>query len=153
MSNALSHLKIALIVVAVLLAGCGPDTYTLSYAVTLYDEINDGIELDKQGFCYGVGGYDDMSPGQQVRILNGSGDVIGVAELSNGVFQKSGTIFSYIHQDACTFSAKVELPYADVYQIEGRGNWTVTFEELKESDWILDLELGFDETQLPGRGR
>ena len=47
-----------------------------------------------------------------------------------------------IDKASCTFHAEIELPRADLYQIEGRGNYTVTFDEMKENDWQLSLSLG-----------
>ena len=47
-----------------------------------------------------------------------------------------------IFKASCTFRAEIEVPRSDLYQIEGRGNYTVTFDEMKANDWELNLSLG-----------
>ena len=152
MQIAFKHFAIALAVGVVLLMGCSPDdpdTYTLKYALTLYGEPGEFYAVGIGSFCYGVGGYSDISQGRQVKVLDGNGSIIGVAEFSYGEYQKDLTKGVYDPrlggrdgQESCTFSADIEVPYADFYQIEGRGNYTVTFDELTESDWVLSLSLG-----------
>ena len=132
------HFGVASIVMVVSLVSCGPDTYTLELNLTLYGEVGYSIEQVGGIACNGIEGYEDISEGQQVRVLDGSGNVIGVSKWAKGALVNVPSF----GQDSCSFYTLIELPRADVYQIEGRGNYTVTFDELKESDWELFLALG-----------
>lgn len=167
------HLLVTTLI-TLLLISCGPQTYSLELYLTLYDETGSNIEFDELR-CNGRLSYEDISRGQQIRVLDGSDNVIGVSKWSSGIPSANEQLFETlkgkaeseaegdfdaayhyyvmlkisfqletISNDECTLFAKIEVPKADIYQIEGRGNHTVTFDELKETDWNLYLSLGED---------
>jgi hypothetical protein len=89
------------------------------------------------GDCIGKGGYDDITVGAGVVIVDGTGTTIAVGHLGEGIYDKNAT--------SCTFDFTVEdVPSAKFYSIRigRRGGPTFSLEELEELDWTMDLSLG-----------
>ena len=132
--------RAAALVVACLLtlAACGGSGETqLVGTVTLLDADGSGIEAgvsDGSTYCTGIGGYSNIHPGAEVMVLDGSGAIVGVGDLSRG----DGTTV------LCIFGFTVPVKQADFYTIEiaRRAGPTYSHDELVADEWTVSLSLG-----------
>jgi hypothetical protein len=129
---------IAMIAALVATTGCSALTkkYTISGEFTLRESAIDGDAILRTEItCAGRGGYSDIRPGLQVLVKNGSGETLGISDLGVGDKTEFPT---------CKFPFKVtDLPRSDFYSIEvgRRGSLEYSFNDLKERDWIVNLEI------------
>lgn len=103
-------------------------------AASVQAEFDESMAGAKMPSCPpGFGGFADITDGTQVRVLDGSGAVVGVTTLDNGI-----KVF-----DSCMFVFTAKVPDAQIYQIEigQRPPYTVTRAELKAQDNALSLTI------------
>lgn len=89
------------------------------------------------GDCIGMRGYDDITVGAGVVIIDGSGTTIANGHLGEGIYDEEAT--------SCTFDFTVEdIPASDFYSVRvgNRDGPTYSFEDLEELDWTMVLSLG-----------
>jgi hypothetical protein len=110
-----------------------PNTITGSF--TLLGEKDDPFgdvdgEFDAlpDGSCYGIGGYDDISSGLQVKVSNESGTVIATGALGQGEVIEGGCRFYFSVSD---------VPVAKFYRVEvgSRGELGYSYEQMKTAVW------------------
>lgn len=110
--------------------------FTISGTLNLTD-YGDGIfSTDTQ--CVGRGGYGDLSAGMPITIRDGSGNILASTQLNTGTFEgDSEFVFS------CDFNFSAEVPKADFYSLEfgRRGEFTYSFDEMKEVSWKIYFSL------------
>jgi len=107
--------------------------FTLQGTLTLTDK---NAQFEKGKPCSGDGGYNDIREMADVKIRNGSDDIIAVSQLQEGEAIDSST---------CKFSYVVNnVPRTSIYQIEvsDRGNLTYSYDKLKSGDFTVDSTLG-----------
>lgn len=81
-------------------------------------------------------GYDDIGPGENINVKNGSGKIIGTTELREGVALDSTD---------CRFRFTVRVPQTGFYQFSlGSRNGTITktLSQMKRSGWKVAFQLG-----------
>jgi hypothetical protein len=79
----------------------------------------------------------NIRAGDQIRVLDGSGNTLGTATLSEGVYSPVGF-------EVCLHSfTAAGLPRADFYQIEIKGSPgpTWSYDELRRNDWQVSLSF------------
>lgn len=83
--------------------------------------------------CVGKGGFDDIRPGAQVRVTDGSGQVLAVGQLDG-----PGVV-----AEGCVFSFSVQVPPADFYTVEvsHRGGLTYSRAEMESRGWTVAFSL------------
>lgn len=89
------------------------------------------------GDCIGWRGYDDITVGADVVIVDGSGTTIAKGELGPGAYDEEAT--------SCTFEFTVEdVPTSDFYSVRvgHRDGPTYSFKDLEDLNWAMDLSLG-----------
>lgn len=84
--------------------------------------------------CTGDGAYNDIAQSVEVTINSGSGEIVGVGELSEGL----------VVDEACTFTFSVTVRRSDFYmvQILGYDAPVYSIEELEAMGWQVSLRIG-----------
>jgi hypothetical protein len=121
----------------------GADTasvrYTVEGTIQLRQEFDrDVLWLD--GFCGGTGGYDDISTGSNIVVLDGSGNTLATTTLET----REGFDPTEGSSNVCEFVFTVQVPEATFYTIEigHRGGPTYSLAEMEDNDWQVDLAIG-----------
>lgn len=131
------------------IAGCGnaaatpkvvhhaPKTTTVNGTLTL--NVGDAENIDGST-CTGMGGYDDITAGAEVKITNGNGRTVAVGQLDRGqVFTVNGGS----DMDHCTFNWSVTgVPMASKFyevHVAGRGGPTFTKTQIQQPNVSLTL--------------
>ncbi len=112
------------------------ETYTLTGSLTL---IASGIRGD-ENFCYGTGGYEDLSGALTVTVKDGKSQIITTGLTNSGVRPKDDEYAKV----TCIFEFKVEdIPKSDFYSIEigRRGNLNYSFEDLENRNWNVEFSI------------
>lgn len=94
------------------------------------------MDFNENEECYGTGGYDDIESGTQIKVLNGSGDIIAVSKLESGKMEDA---------NKCIFKFDIsDMPRSKVYQFEvsDRGEIAYSHKELVEDEYFIELSLG-----------
>lgn len=80
------------------------------------------------------GGFSDIVPGAQVTVRDGSGQIVGLGELSGGTFGRDGCMFNF---------AVVNLPDVDFYSVEvsHRGAISYAATDLESRSWTVAYRL------------
>jgi len=114
----------------------GTDEYRLVGTLELRGETGEEFLNMAVTGCTGLGGYSDIHPGAQIKILDQSGDIIAVTELETDPASDSF--------DECRFQFVAEAPEATFYSISlgRRGDMTYSFDDLEETEWLVELTLG-----------
>lgn len=132
-----NHIGIALIVMiflaiaAVFIYSSINSKVTITGTLALSDS---SLSFEDGESCWGSGGYDDIHDGTQVTVKDGSNDVIGASALKNSTM-RSGN---------CEFEYSVEVPRANIYQVEvsHRGELTYSHEDLEAQEYNVTATLG-----------
>lgn len=133
------------LVLAILLAGCGPaatptpSTHQLTGTMTLTAD-RDGIQSESGPGCYGTGGYDDIVVGTDVKVRDESGTLIATGALGDGNEQSAPGALKI-----CVFTFTVaDVPDAAFYSVEiaNRGELTYSAAEMDAADWAIGMTLG-----------
>lgn len=104
--------------------------------------VNGSFVGQKGGPCQNTEGLSDINAGAQVRVSNGSGELLGVGRLGDGERSETGDSSRF-----CTFPFSVaDVPASDLYEISTgnteRGGVVFTEEEMTQNDWNVVLTLG-----------
>jgi len=115
------------------------ETHTITGTFTLggsFDPDNPNFDtVEGTPYCWGTGGYDDISSGLQVNVSNESGTVIANGSLEDGK----------IHGDDCEFRFVVNnVPVAKFYKIQvgHRGELSYSYAEMQAAGWTVGFTLG-----------
>lgn len=84
------------------------------------------------------GGFDDIVPGAQILVKNGSGTILATSVLGEGVVTEGRTYHF------CEFPFSVQnVPASDFYVIEmgSRGGMTYSVQDLEQQNWQVSLKL------------
>lgn len=125
-------MRVALVLTAVILGGCGGGTHL----ITGTSRVRDTSEAFNIGApCHMDIGYDDITEGASVTVKDGAGTIIALAEL------KAGTAESAYD---CVFPFSVTVGDSNFYSIEisHRGEVNYTKAELEAQKWTIALTIG-----------
>jgi hypothetical protein len=108
--------------------------YTIQGEFSLSGTSGDEFSI-RSGRCTGLGGYDDIYVGAQVRVTDESGALLGLGALEDDPDSRR-----------CDFVFVVEVSEARFYTIAaghaGREGPSYSFEEMEASDWEVALSMG-----------
>ena len=112
------------------------ETYQINGTFLLGGSRDDDYYLsERTGECRGKGGYDDLYVGAEVRVTDESGALLGLGQLEDAPSDR-----------LCEFTFTVEVPRASFYMVAaghaGREGPSFSFDEMVESDWVVDLSMG-----------
>ncbi len=81
-----------------------------------------------------LGDYGDVAEGTQVRVLDGSGALLGSAPLTDGVADGGAVTFAFAVED---------VPVASAYQfqVNTRGAESITLDRLTRNGWKAQIDL------------
>lgn len=126
---------LTLAALSLLLTGCGaiaesePTPSTFNFEGTL--DLNQPMPLADEGqACFGHGGYEDIQPGTQAKILDASGTVIAIGKVGSGVATK--TYEQLPGPNVCRFGVYVDnVPDGGdgIYGVEVGDRGVVNFEK------------------------
>ena len=119
-----------LLACAVLLPGCGMQSYDIDGEFTLFAS-TEGPATN----CYGTGGFSDISQGLSVTVRNESGTILATDRLGPG--RRVG--------NRCAFTFTVTgIAKSDFYSIEvgRRGDLTYSHDEMVRNEWRVAASLG-----------
>lgn len=158
------------VVVAVLLVGGvvaavvrdgGEETELMSGTFTLNDDADSVI--GSWNDCSGTGGYDDIGPGMNVTVRNGSGEIVATTDtvsLTREIVQTTtlgkpemtddevdelvDTMETLVDIGLCVVYFEVDVPVTEFYEVGvgSRGELSYTFEELKDAGFSVNLSIG-----------
>lgn len=88
------------------------------------------------------GGFEDLTEGAQVKVINGNGDTVGLGELGAGLVswesdKNLGCQFTFEIDGVPTDEKFYEILIADRDPSE-----TYSADDLEQADWHVDLTLG-----------
>ncbi len=118
-----------------------PRTYTVTGTLRLRQELDRPVEFRPElGYCSGTRVFDDISTGTSLTILDGSGTTLATTQLRLA----EGFADSDPASNVCEFTFSVDLPEANFYtvRIGRRVGPTYSLQDLRDSDWTLDLSIG-----------
>jgi hypothetical protein len=108
--------------------------YTIQGEFSLSGSSGDEFSI-RNGRCTGLGGFDDIYVGAQVRVTDESGALLGL-----------GTLEDDPDSRRCDFVFVVEVPEARFYMVAaghaGRQGPSYSFEEMEANDWEVALTMG-----------
>ncbi|MGZ6838894.1 MAG: hypothetical protein ACXVHC_00320, partial [Frankiaceae bacterium] len=131
---------IALLVLGALGLSCwalmnGAERHVLSGTVQLSDSSMSSLNPGDE--CSGSGGYGDISAGAGVVLTDGSGTTMATTVLSDGVFDGTGCVFSFVLH---------EVHHASFYRLavagSNRGQLQYSYADLARGDWSVQLSVG-----------
>lgn len=88
--------------------------------------------------CFGIANFDDISPGMEIVVSDGTGRTVAVGRLEEGYTTGDD------YETPCVLPFAVEdLTIADFYRVElgTRGAFRYSYEELEAQDWQVDYDL------------
>ena len=111
-------------------------TYTIKGSLTLTDSDIGGSE----SYCYGKGGYQDLSGSLPITIKNGKGEILATGSTNSGIQPQIEP-----SSIKCVFEFSIDkIQKSDFYTIEiaRRGQLNFSFDDLKKQNWIVALTIG-----------
>jgi hypothetical protein len=138
---------LAVVVLLVVLAGCGSDggsqsptsttaaTHTITGTYTLVGTQGDDFLNSPDVGCWGTGGFGDIDEGMAVTVTNEADVVIGNGALGPGE----------VTDDGCRFYFRApNVPVAKFYRVEAgrRGKVNYSYEQMQAAGWNIGLTLG-----------
>jgi hypothetical protein len=118
-----------------------PQTYTITGTLRLRQELDRPVEFQPDiGYCAGTRVFDDISTGTSLTVLDGSGTTLGTTQLRLA----EGFAASDPASNVCEFAFSVEVSEATFYtvRIGRRTGPTYSLQEMRDSDWTIDLSIG-----------
>jgi hypothetical protein len=120
--------------IATLAATPGAEGHVLSGSIILKG--SKSIWPSSNVSCHGTDGFDDLVEGAQVLVLNGSGDILVVGRLQDGL-----SLSTY----QCQFHFRVpNVPDSPIYTVRvgNRNGPTYSADDLDALNWTVELSIG-----------
>ncbi len=84
--------------------------------------------------CRGEGGYSDITPGTEVLLTSGTGDILDVTRLGDAAEPE------YLGSSGCVYTFELSVPRGHEYytvEVGSRGSFTYTFEEITDEGTLM----------------
>lgn len=116
------------------------ERHTISGAIALTDSEFSNDYYSRGDDCEGSDGYDDITEGADVQVLNQAGTTIATGSLDAGAID-----IARDYDGTCEFKFSIpNVPKASFFKFEvsHRGQISFSYAEMKAKDWNVGLTLG-----------